>query len=547
MQVSQTRVLIVEDDPLVCRMIQGLLDELGYAVAGKAADGGQAVELTERLRPDVVLMDIKMPDTNGIDATRRILDQCPTPVVVLSAYETPELLKEASAAGVGAYLVKPPNVRELERAISISIARFDDMMELRRQKAELEALQQASLRLTARLELDAVLSALLEQALILVKADYTHIFFYDDGEISFGAALWTNGTQGRPIAKPRPEGLTYTVARSGQRIVIGDVNTHPLFENWRWGGAIAGLPLSVGEQVIGVMNVSYERPHDYSEGELRLLESLAAQAAIAIQNARLYEQVQRHAIGLEQRVHERTQELMAANERLKELDLLKTKFINDISHELRTPATNVRLYLKLLEKGRPGKQRQYLEVIQEQTDQMVQLVEDILNFSRLELNQSRVTFMNVDLNAIVRRSLSAYQARAADQGLGLVFDPGSGLPRVRGEPDQLSQVVDILLDNALNYTSEGGVRIRTGADPGQRRAFLEVADTGRGIQAADLPHIFERFFRGEGVGSSTISGSGLGLSIAEEIVKLHNGEIKVESTPGTGSTFRVYLPLAERE
>jgi two-component system phosphate regulon sensor histidine kinase PhoR len=203
------------------------------------------------------------------------------------------------------------------------------------------------------------------------------------------------------------------------------------------------------------------------------------------------------------------------------------------------------LYLKLLEKGRPEKQRQYLDVIQAQTDQMVQLVEDILNFSRLELNQSRITFMNVDLNAIVRRTISSHQARAAALGLQLVFYPESGLPRLRGEPDQLSQVVSILLDNALNYTSEGEVRIRTGTAPEQGRAFLEVADTGRGIPPADLPHIFDRFFRGEGIGSSTISGSGLGLSIAQEIVKIHKGEITVESTPGKGSTFRVYLPLAE--
>ncbi len=133
------QVLIVEDDPLVGRMIQGMLQERGYTVVGKATNGRQAIEMTQSLRPNIILMDIKMPDMDGLKATRRMYEYCPTPVVVLTAYETPELLAEAGAAGVGAYLVKPPNAHEIERAIIIAMARFDDMMELRRLNADLEA------------------------------------------------------------------------------------------------------------------------------------------------------------------------------------------------------------------------------------------------------------------------------------------------------------------------------------------------------------------------------------------------------------------------
>jgi AmiR/NasT family two-component response regulator len=125
-------------------MIQGLLEDIGYTVAGKAIDGLQAIEMTQSLQPDVVLMDIKMPNMDGIEATRHIYESCPTPVVVLTAHETPELVEGASAAGVGAYLVKPSNTREMERAIAIAIARFDDLMELRRLNTKLQdALAQA--------------------------------------------------------------------------------------------------------------------------------------------------------------------------------------------------------------------------------------------------------------------------------------------------------------------------------------------------------------------------------------------------------------------
>jgi len=136
---ENVRVLVAEDDYLVGTMTKGLLEETGYIVVGEAANGLEAVEMTQSLHPDVVLMDIKLPHMDGIEATRRIYESCPTPVVMLTAYDTLEMVEQASAAGAGAYLVKPPNVREMERAITIAIARFGDMMELRRLNAELRA------------------------------------------------------------------------------------------------------------------------------------------------------------------------------------------------------------------------------------------------------------------------------------------------------------------------------------------------------------------------------------------------------------------------
>lgn len=133
------QALIAEDDYLVSQMVRGFLEDLGHKVVGEAINGREAVEMTESLEPDVVLMDIEMPDIDGIEASRQISERCPTPVVVLTAYETADLLNRASQAGVGAYLVKPSNAREIERAITIAMARFDDLMELRRLNAELKA------------------------------------------------------------------------------------------------------------------------------------------------------------------------------------------------------------------------------------------------------------------------------------------------------------------------------------------------------------------------------------------------------------------------
>ncbi|HEY84284.1 MAG TPA: response regulator, partial [Chloroflexi bacterium] len=142
-QSHTIRVLIVEDDFLVGETVRGVLEDFGYQIIGRAMNGIQATEMTQALRPDVILMDLQMPDMDGIEATRRIQKSSPTPVVALTAYDTPELVEEASKAGVGAYLLKPPNGKELERAITIALARFDDMVELRRLNAELQdALEQ---------------------------------------------------------------------------------------------------------------------------------------------------------------------------------------------------------------------------------------------------------------------------------------------------------------------------------------------------------------------------------------------------------------------
>lgn len=135
------RVLLVEDDYLAGEMVKEILNEVGYTVLERATDGSQAVEMmndfAEDARPDVILMDVEMPHMDGIEATRLIQESCPTPVVMLTAYETPELVELASQAGAGAYLIKPPRQSDVERAVIITMARFDDMVELRRLNNEL--------------------------------------------------------------------------------------------------------------------------------------------------------------------------------------------------------------------------------------------------------------------------------------------------------------------------------------------------------------------------------------------------------------------------
>lgn len=162
---------------------------------------------------------------------------------------------------------------------------------------ELEAIRQASLSLTATLDLGTVLETVCESTLRLTpEVNDVHIFLYPGERLEFGASLWMDGKKNVMWSEPRPDGLTYTVARSGKRIVVPDMRTSPLFAAMQWRGAIIGMPLKIAQRVVGVMTIAYEKPRTFSENELRTLDLLAAQAAIAIENASLYDQVQQLAV-----------------------------------------------------------------------------------------------------------------------------------------------------------------------------------------------------------------------------------------------------------
>jgi PAS domain S-box-containing protein len=300
-------------------------------------------------------------------------------------------------------------------------------------------------------------------------------------------------------------------------------------------------PLIFLGQQIGLLSVDAAEWDAFQGDLVDVVREVADQLAVAIQNARLLKQIQQHARDLERRVAERTRELATANERLTELDRLKSKFVSDVSHELRTPIANLKLHVELLEHGRAEKQAHYLSVVKQQSRRLGQLVDDILNLSRLEMGRERLVFGPVDLNFVVEQIVASHQPRAESIGLGLLFEPLPTLRPVRGEVNQLAQVVTNLVINALNYTPAGTVQVSTlqVAD----EACLQVEDSGIGIDPEDLANIFDRFYRGHRSQRSETPGTGLGLAIVKEIIDLHGGRIEVNSQVKQGSTFKVWLPL----
>ncbi|HLF28510.1 MAG TPA: PAS domain S-box protein [Anaerolineae bacterium] len=435
-------------------------------------------------------------------------------------------------------------VRDEGGPISHFIAIKQDVSERRRREQELEALVTVAMALRAAATRAAMWVVVLDQACNLLNADGAAVSLQtpDQAGMVFTLArgVWQHWL-GRRV--PPNAGIGGQVVVTHQPYVNDDVRTDPQGlpgELEAGSRAVACVPLIADGQGIGALWVG--RASSISTQDVRLLTAIADMAATAIQRATLYEQAQRHAAELEQRVTERTRELAQANERLLELDRLKTKFVSDVSHELRTPVTNLILYLNLLERGKAEKRNYYMMVLTEQAARLGTLIEDILDLTRLERDRARIVLAPVDLNAIVEQVVTANELRAEERGLTLTFEPGQGLPAVRGERSQLSQVATNLISNALLYTPAGTITVSTGLDPERQAVYLRVQDTGIGIDPEDLAHLFERFYRGKRVAQSDIPGTGLGLGIVKEIVELHRGTLEVESQIGAGSTFNVWLP-----
>lgn len=424
--------------------------------------------------------------------------------------------------------------REVADQLAIAIQNAWLLEAERQRRAELEALREASLHLTSSLQPQPVLEAVVEHALKLVAASDAHIFLYDGERLTFGAAVWAGGLQQTPYAEPRPDGVTYAVARTGEQIVIPDVDSHPLFADWKWGGAIVGLPLRSGERVVGVMTVAFERPHEFTPEELRALSLLADQASIAIQNARLHQEVRRHA-----------EELSEALARLQELDQLKSEFIRNVSHELRLPLALIRGYADLLAMGELGEvapeQKKPIEIIARRAQMLGQLVEDITLILGAEARPIKREPVRMD--DLARAALDDFAIAAEAAGLTLQSQIDDGLPPVLGEPIYLRRVLDNLLNNAVKFTPAGGtIVLRLTAEPDE--VILQVSDTGIGIPPEHQQRIFDRFYQVDGSTSRRYGGMGLGLALVKEVVEALNGTVGVESVEGKGSTFTVRLPVA---
>jgi signal transduction histidine kinase/DNA-binding response OmpR family regulator len=239
-------------------------------------------------------------------------------------------------------------------------------------------------------------------------------------------------------------------------------------------------------------------------------------------------------------------ELEVLNEKLKELDRLKSDFLNTVSHELRTPLTSIKAFAEiLLDQGAedPETQAEFLGIINKESDRLTRLINNLLDLSRIEAGKMQWDFQPLNLEEIVRTAAASMRAAAEKKGLDYQVEAEEGLP-VQGDADRLIQVIHNLVGNAIKFTPSGG-RVRITARRVDGQAEVAVEDNGMGIDRAYHQVIFEKFGRVDTSETREIKGSGLGLSIAHSIVEAHGGTLTVHSELNQGSCFEVRLPLRQ--
>ncbi len=224
------------------------------------------------------------------------------------------------------------------------------------------------------------------------------------------------------------------------------------------------------------------------------------------------------------------------------LEKTKRDFVANVSHELKTPLTAIKGFVETMEPRADEEGRTYLEIIRRNADRLIAIVEDLLVLSQLEAPDAKIAGERVDVRAVAENILKMFERRAGEKGISLALEAPPGLPAIQADPVQLEGLLINLVDNALRFTDKGSVTIRLGTRPG--RFLIEVEDTGIGIDADHLPHIFERFYVADKSRSKKLGGTGLGLAIVKHIAQAHGGAVSVRSGLGEGTVITVDLPLA---
>ncbi|HTM10933.1 MAG TPA: GAF domain-containing sensor histidine kinase [Verrucomicrobiae bacterium] len=293
-----------------------------------------------------------------------------------------------------------------------------------------------------------------------------------------------------------------------------------------------GVPLRLGERVIGTINLYSKREREFRPDEIQLITAFADQAAIAVENSRLFEELRKKSAELEDAFK------------------LKTDFLNTMAHELRTPLNVVIGTQQLLVEGSYGQldnqQVKALSRIGHYSKDLLDLINEILDLMRLEAKKVTLHCEEFSVRDITDDLELSFDLLAREKGLKLKFDIADGMPHLWGDPGRLREVLQNLLANAVKYTERGKVELHVSMEKMGNVAWT-VSDTGIGIRHTDLPHIFEPFFMAEDVDRRKYPGSGLGLSIVKRLVDLLEGDIAVESEHGRGSRFTVTLPLHMKE
>ena len=543
-------ILVVDDEQANIDLLEAILSFDGYTRLVSTRDSRRVLDLFQSLEPDLVLLDLHMPHLDGFAVMQQLREHIPSddyvPILILTADITREAKERALSGGARDFLTKP--IDETETLLRIRNLLETRLLHLHQRRARAVA-ESAERRARLLADISRALAGSFDYQTSLANvarlcvpalADYCLIDLVDEEErISrvgvahvdpAKEAMLRDATRfvSETISPQHPE---LAAIRNGHAVLIPEFTPdlleaivhdedHRQVVRELGPSALIASPLVAGGRVLGalvlVATLSHRR---FTADDAALASEIAARAATSIENARLYH----HA----QQATRARDELLAV-----------------VAHDLRNPLNTITLAADALleemsESVHPGERRQ-VAIVRRSADRMNRLIQDLLEINRLESGRLALEIRPCPAEAIVREALETMRPLAAASDITLECELIPHLPRVQADFARVQQVISNLVGNAIKFTAPGGeIRIRAEAVGDEVR--VEVRDTGIGIPADQLPHIFGRFWQAD---RRDRRGIGLGLAIAKGIVEAHGGRIWVESHEGEGSRFFFTLPVA---
>lgn len=397
--------------------------------------------------------------------------------------------------------------------------------------------------LTATTDLRHLIEQLAEQIASQLDVDHVSFFVFTDED-----HFVTGGTLGYPV-------IPKTDARAINLYMGGDRRTTSVYER-REDDRLRRLmvshkmsmfvPLLRRDSVLGYIFIGESGAGIRHKNHMKLMDSIADEISIALQNAVSMHAVRELNATLQQRVIDATRELKASNTQLQRLDTAKDEFVSMASHQLRTPLTSVKGYISMVLEGDAGPvsdaQKQLLEQAFLSSERMVRLIADFLNVSRLQTGTFVVDAHPVDLAKVVSQELDSLKTSAASRGLSFRYHPPKKLAAITLDEDKIRQVIMNFCDNALYYSKEKST-IEVSLVPTKGFISFTVKDTGIGVPEEEQSGLFTKFFRASNAKKQRPDGTGVGLFLAKKVIDAHGGTMIFESAEGKGSTFGFRLPL----
>lgn len=576
--MSRETIFVVDDEPIILDLLFECLETQGFKVFVNT-NGESALKVISQVRPDLILLDVMMPDIDGFEICRRLKANDMTkdiPVIFITALsDTVDKIKGFEMGGVD-YIAKPFQLQEVLARIETHLTlqysqkslqeknillqqeiterkQAEEMLQQRNQ--ELLLLNRIGRMFSSSLEFDQVLEMALKevQRLLDVVSASFWLIVPETKELVCKQIIGPGREKIVHARLPVGQGITGWVAQHGESVISPDISADERHhktvgkQNDMSVHSMLSIPLQVKGEVIGVLNLVDPRVNHFTKNDLRVVEPIAAAAAIAIENARLYTMAQ-------QEISERKRaeaellvahhELKEKNVQLREANASKDKFFSIISHDLRGPFNALLGYTQLIvehfETYTQEKLKKYVKTVHTSAERLYALLENLLTWSRIQRGVMEYEPEEIALQEIAEDNIDLFISKAEQKQVVLT----SSIPEntcAYADYNMMNTVIRNLVSNALKFT-EAGDTIDISACDQETHIEVVVSDTGAGISPEDIPKLFRIDVQYTNVGTAGETGTGLGLILCQDLVEKNGGEIWVESEVGKGTTFRFTLP-----